>query len=1311
MGELFVLADYIERHCTDEYAYTSVKGGSEAVSAVRRYSSAPELLLRALPSIPAACSALLQVLSEYESVWMVTDDLAQYLDTHLPVAFKHAQVQSRVSPEAFKVWSRLSLHVARMCAAVSRERRQARLTRVCNAFGSVLVRGAPRAWARQNAHTVYSALAQYFAIVPAPSDLSPLEPLIVEQENLLSHVMCENAAPEERGRLAKALVRVYTKSGRGLSLLRDFISEDVAAAQTPKDVLCPIGWAALMLTEYVSLTCTEYLKGALGPALEKSQLDQLGLEPDDAAALLEKHREELRCLAQLFIDYIATSVTSCPRGIKLIIGHLRACLISKFDRSDKVKKRALGGLVFGLLFCPAIRETDTASLFPIEDDPEIEDEEEQATLREHRVIARAEIARVLSLVATCTPAAESRLGFLTPWIGAHLPFMDSLLDAFTDVAWEDDIVDPPPRWNGSVSEDLRFVESRIRRRVSDLEQIAAHLTRATEKLSALVEMLVAERFERQKTKSPRSREQLSSLWLRKSPPTGPNMQARTSVSWPVYSPTSWPLAAQSRTDPSEHPVSAMVSLDERSQQCTGPGWLNSATALAPRVSKIFAELSADPVSRRTPSDDRAQHSTYAIHRPSSDNAEQVSCVETGQKGSQDQSRRVPSRDPETIRVPAGSPITPQQSSASLCPLMAVLGRMPSGNCGDTAAGQRYCTERGASDVHDNSSVVLVGMSAPFSGPHEFIGRAAADGLEAAFAEANLTMRLQFRLVARDDWYNYTLAAQNTRRLVCEDGAFAVAGSVGASSSEAVVAMLGALAAGLPDGAPKTKATRDDLRSIKHEITLLHKLHHPNLLMLMGFCETKTELIVISEYMGGGSLDQYLRQQKDAHNVFTLIAIAFPPVIHGNINTHNLLLDDKMGAKVSDFWFMSKRKLFSSGGSGLKSGGFLAPEIVAGNSPTTATDVYAFGVVLWELFLPVDRYAQLTASRSAGCSNAGTPGSDVQSGAVEMQVGPVAVTPEIPPTTPREVAQLLNRCWGPRPEERPSIFQILRSWPTTFAEIGVFQVPNDLGASTGVMSPQCQVLTQLPVQFCDSSYDPMVAVVPAEGPNGMMFQGTASCRMACPDGQICLEGRCQLAPPYTECRMFCGEGRRCINGRCVPDLCARVDCAEGSYCHPLLGECVRFPQSSPVALPRPTCRMACPEGQLCVEGGCRVPAPVAECRMFCGEGRRCIDGHCVDDICAGVECAEGLQCHPLYGQCVGFPTPSLPLPTCRMACPDGELCVEGRCRVPQLAPECRMYCGPGKRCLFSHCMADLCAGVRCKEGQECHPYYGLCVRSL
>eukprot|EP00727_Mastigamoeba_balamuthi_P002953 m51a1_g12655 hypothetical protein (171) ;mRNA; r:3176-3736 len=71
----------------------------------------------------------------------------------------------------------------------------------------------------------------------------------------------------------------------------------------------------------------------------------------------------------------------------------------------------------------------------------------------------------------------------------------------------------------------------------------------------------------------------------------------------------------------------------------------------------------------------------------------------------------------------------------------------------------------------------------------------------------------------------------------------------------------------------------------------------------------------------------------------------------------------------------------------------------------------------------------------------------QGGAVEMnntQLGP----PEIPPNATPEVADLLERCWQSQPERRPSIFQILRSWPTTFSTLGAFEVPQDLIPSVG-----------------------------------------------------------------------------------------------------------------------------------------------------------------------------------------------------------------------------------------------------------------------
>eukprot|EP00727_Mastigamoeba_balamuthi_P006904 m51a1_g2834 putative flag-tagged protein kinase domain of mitogen-activated protein kinase kinase kinase (1155) ;mRNA; f:242457-246375 len=177
---------------------------------------------------------------------------------------------------------------------------------------------------------------------------------------------------------------------------------------------------------------------------------------------------------------------------------------------------------------------------------------------------------------------------------------------------------------------------------------------------------------------------------------------------------------------------------------------------------------------------------------------------------------------------------------------------------------------------------------------------------------------------------------------------------------------------------KKEVSKGDLATIKEEIGLLHKLHHPNLLMLMGYCETRNELYVVSEYMSGGSLKEYLARNRGQLGVFSLIAMAFdvvkgiaylhaskPPIVHGSISTRSLLVDDKLTTKVSDFW----------------------------------------------LSLPMS----------------------VQ----------VALHPEPDASTPKEVVELLYQCWEPQPDQRPTIFTVLRSWPSTFATVGRFELPSDL----------------------------------------------------------------------------------------------------------------------------------------------------------------------------------------------------------------------------------------------------------------------------
>eukprot|EP00727_Mastigamoeba_balamuthi_P008492 m51a1_g4265 hypothetical protein (1044) ;mRNA; f:283014-288740 len=73
---------------------------------------------------------------------------------------------------------------------------------------------------------------------------------------------------------------------------------------------------------------------------------------------------------------------------------------------------------------------------------------------------------------------------------------------------------------------------------------------------------------------------------------------------------------------------------------------------------------------------------------------------------------------------------------------------------------------------------------------------------------------------------------------------------------------------------KTAITREDLGAIKSEMALTHSLHHPNLMMMLGYSESKTDLLIVSEYMASGSLHEYLKKNKQNMNYYNQVAIAF-----------------------------------------------------------------------------------------------------------------------------------------------------------------------------------------------------------------------------------------------------------------------------------------------------------------------------------------------------------------------------------------------------------------------------------------------------
>nr|XP_034887656.1 wall-associated receptor kinase 3-like [Populus alba] len=226
---------------------------------------------------------------------------------------------------------------------------------------------------------------------------------------------------------------------------------------------------------------------------------------------------------------------------------------------------------------------------------------------------------------------------------------------------------------------------------------------------------------------------------------------------------------------------------------------------------------------------------------------------------------------------------------------------------------------------------------------------------------------------------------------------------------------------------------------QHEICVVSQVNHKNVVKLLGLClETKVPLLVY-EFISNGTLFKHIHDKRSqvlaswsnrlriaseaALALDYLHSLADPPVIHGDVKSVNILLDDNYTAKVADF---VASVLISPGQTNILATkiqgtfGYLDPEYLMTGDLTEKSDVYSFRVVLVELLTGEKPNSNAKSGKKRNFIqyfNSALENNDLF-GILDFQAAGEAEMDEI-----EAVAELAKRCLNSIGVNRPSMKEV------------------------------------------------------------------------------------------------------------------------------------------------------------------------------------------------------------------------------------------------------------------------------------------------